>query len=85
MWQSGGASEELDGHLLAQTQLQSSHLEDPLFPSMCFIERSSGEDSTCWFIPNPPAVAAMIRSSGFRIKKTALASPYVMLVQAVSV
>src|SRR2546429_7581680 len=38
---------------------------------MRFIEGSLGGDSTCWFVPNPPAVAAMIRASGFRIEKTA--------------
>ena len=78
-------AEELDGRVLAETQLQSSQLEDPLFPSMRFIEGSLGGDSTCWFVPNPPAVAAMIRASGFRIEKTAFPSPYEMFVQAVSV
>src|SRR5207248_11184175 len=77
-------AEELDGRVLAETQLQSSQLEDPLFPSMRFIEGSLGEDSTCWFIPNPPAVAAMIRSSGFRIETTAFPSPHEMFLQAVS-
>ncbi len=78
-------AEELDGDLLAQTQLHSSHLEHPLFPAMRFVEGSLGDDSTCWFVPNPPAVSAMIRSSGFRIKKTAFPSPNEMFVQAVSV
>ena len=79
------AAEELDRELLAKTQLQSSHLEDPRFPSLQFIEEGLGGDTTCWFIPNAAAVAAMIRASGFRVEQTAFPSPYEMFVEAVSV
>jgi tRNA (mo5U34)-methyltransferase len=40
---------------------------DPHFPAMYFIEKSYSHDYTNWWIPNRPAVEAMLRSSGLEI------------------
>lgn len=41
---------------------------DPNFPAMYFIEKSYSHDPTNWWIPNRPAVEAMLRSSGLEIE-----------------
>jgi tRNA (mo5U34)-methyltransferase len=38
------------------------------FPAMYFIEKSYSHDPTNWWIPNRPAVEAMLRSSGLTIE-----------------
>jgi len=38
------------------------------FPAMFFIEKSYSNDPTNWWIPNPAAVEAMLRSSGLAIE-----------------
>lgn len=40
---------------------------DSDFPAMYFIEKSYSNDPTNWWIPNRPAVEAMLRSSGLEI------------------
>ena len=38
------------------------------FPAMYFVEKSYSNDPTNWWIPNRPAVEAMLRSSGLEIE-----------------
>jgi tRNA (mo5U34)-methyltransferase len=42
--------------------------EERNFPAMFFIEKSYAQDPTNWWIPNRPAVEAMLRSSGLEIE-----------------
>ena len=42
--------------------------EDRNFPAMYFVEKSYSNDPTNWWIPNRPAVEAMLRSSGLEIE-----------------
>jgi tRNA (mo5U34)-methyltransferase len=77
--------EEISPELLASTQLQSQVLEQPGFPALRFVEGALNGDSSCWFLPNPPAVLAMMRSSGFRVEQVVLSSPHEIFVQAVAV
>ena len=41
---------------------------DRRFPSMQFVEGGLAGDESCWFVPNVEAVAAMLRSCGFKPK-----------------
>jgi tRNA (mo5U34)-methyltransferase len=40
---------------------------DERFPRLYFVERSYAGDSTNWWIPNPAASLAMLRSVGLRV------------------
>ena len=42
-------------------------LEDPTYPKCCFIEHMYNGDPTNWWLPNPAAFEAMVRSAGLRI------------------
>jgi hypothetical protein len=77
--------EEISPELLAAPQLQSPILDEPGFPALRFVEGALNGDSSCWFLPNPPAVLAMMRASGFRVEQVVLSSPHEMFVQAVPV
>lgn len=46
---------------------QRHELLAPGWPRMAFIEHHFQDDPTNWWIPNPAAVEAMLRSSGFEI------------------
>jgi tRNA (mo5U34)-methyltransferase len=67
---------ELPSHLLQTLDVQSPVLAEPSFPAMKFVEHSLGQDSTCWFIPNPEGVYAMLRASGFHIQEVVFATEY---------
>jgi hypothetical protein len=41
-------------------------MDDLRFPALRFIEGTLDTDQSCWFIPNVQAVAAILRSCGFR-------------------
>lgn len=74
--------EEISPDLLASPPLQSPILDQPGFPALRFVEGALNGDSSCWFLPNPPAVLAMMRASGFRVEQVVLSSPHEMFVQA---
>jgi tRNA (mo5U34)-methyltransferase len=57
---------ELSPLVLNDTSLNSSTMRDPLFPTLRFVEGGLTGDTTCWFVPNPQAVCAILRSCGFR-------------------
>lgn len=42
-------------------------LEDPAYPKCVFIEHKYNGDSTNWWLPNPAAFEAMVRSAGLKI------------------
>src|SRR5205085_1311826 len=46
--------------------LRSRHLNEPSFPLLRFVEGGLDGDTSCWFVPSPEAVIAMLRSCGFR-------------------
>jgi tRNA (mo5U34)-methyltransferase len=39
----------------------------PGWPAVAFIERRLADDPTNWWVPNPAAVEAMVRSTGLRV------------------
>lgn len=46
-------------------RLNSAEMLHDRFPSIGFVEGGLAGDTTCWFVPNVEAVAAMLRSTGF--------------------
>lgn len=42
-------------------------LEDPAYPRLAFVEHLYNADPTNWWIPNPAALAALVRSAGLGI------------------
>ncbi|HBT00120.1 MAG TPA: TIGR04290 family methyltransferase [Citreicella sp.] len=71
-----GAAEE--GPVEADYPFEETSLFDrPDFPRLHFVEHRYSGDPTNWFVPNGPAIAAMLRSAGFAI--TARPEPEVFL------
>jgi tRNA (mo5U34)-methyltransferase len=64
-----GTPVELKPESIANMDFRSPVLMHESFPTLRFIEGALGEDTTCWFVPNPEAVFAMLRSSGFTIQQ----------------
>jgi len=56
---------ELDSQTTANVGLNSRVMQDNRFPTLRFVEGQISGDSSCWFVPNVQAVAAMLRTSGF--------------------
>jgi tRNA (mo5U34)-methyltransferase len=46
---------------------QRERLHEPGWPKLAFVEHQLAGDATNWWIPNPPAVEAMVRSTGLEI------------------
>lgn len=57
---------ELDPAITRDVDFRSPIMTDQRFPAMRFIEGTLNGDATCWFVPNPQAVTAMLRSTRFR-------------------
>ena len=55
---------------------------EPDFPSVRFVEGNLDGDSSCWFVPSPEAVLAMLRSCGFSPEKIIFPTKHEMLVSA---
>jgi tRNA (mo5U34)-methyltransferase len=62
---SGRKLRELDSQSTANVGLNSKVMNDDRFPAVRFVEGQIAGDSSCWFIPNVQAVAAMLRTCGF--------------------
>ena len=62
---SGMKLNELDSQTNANVRLNSRVMHDDRFPTVRFVEGQIAGDSSCWFIPNVQAVAAMLRTCGF--------------------
>ena len=56
---------------------ETAIFEQPGYPALYFIEHSYSHDPTNWWIPNPAATEALLRSAGFQI--TAHPEPEVYL------
>jgi 2-polyprenyl-3-methyl-5-hydroxy-6-metoxy-1,4-benzoquinol methylase len=56
---------ELDPQSTVNVGLNSKVMQDDRFPSLRFVEGQIAGDSSCWFVPNVQAVAAMLRTCGF--------------------
>jgi tRNA (mo5U34)-methyltransferase len=56
---------ELDSQSTRNVGLNSRVMNDDRFPAVRFVEGQIAGDSSCWFIPNVQAVAAMLRTCGF--------------------
>jgi tRNA (mo5U34)-methyltransferase len=72
---------EIPADKVANLDSRSQILSDPRFPTLRFIEHCIGPDSTCWWVPNPEGVCAMLRSSGFRIDEIIFPSENDMFVK----
>jgi len=62
---SGMKNRELERYATENVQLNSRVMLDDRFPTVRFVEGKVAGDSSCWFIPNVQAVAAMLRACGF--------------------
>jgi tRNA (mo5U34)-methyltransferase len=62
---SGMRLNELDSQAIANVGLNSRVMHDDRFPAVRFVEGQIAGDSSCWFVPNVQAVAAMLRTCGF--------------------
>lgn len=65
---SGPAGEvpELPVDEAADIGLRSATVDDARFPAMKFVEGKLQGDGSCWWIPNPQAVLALLRAGGFK-------------------
>jgi tRNA (mo5U34)-methyltransferase len=61
------ALSELDPQTTSDVHLHSSLFSDEQFPALHFVEGTLDRDPSCWFVPNLQAVAAILRSCGFRL------------------
>jgi tRNA (mo5U34)-methyltransferase len=61
----GMKMKELDSQSTRNVGLNSRVMNDDRFPAVRFVEGQIAGDSSCWFIPNVQAVAAMLRTCGF--------------------
>jgi tRNA (mo5U34)-methyltransferase len=60
--------EEVDAGVVQDRPIDDrAFLLEPGWPKMAFIEHRFAGDPTNWWIPNHPAVAAMMRASGLRV------------------
>ena len=62
---SGMKIRELERRTTENVGFNSPVMLDDRFPTVRFVESHMAGDSSCWFIPNVEAVAAMLRSCGF--------------------
>jgi tRNA (mo5U34)-methyltransferase len=62
---SGMKNKELERNTTENVGLNSRVMLDDRFPTVRFVEGRIAGDSSCWFIPNVQAVAAMLRTCGF--------------------
>jgi tRNA (mo5U34)-methyltransferase len=74
--------EELPPDTLEGLRLRSELLADPRFPHVRFVESKLDNDGSCWSVPSPQAVFAMLRASGFRIGRY-VARPHEIYVHAI--
>lgn len=51
--------------------LGRDRLRDDAWPKLAFIEHELAGDSSNWWVPNPPAMRAMLRSAGFTLSAMA--------------
>jgi tRNA (mo5U34)-methyltransferase len=61
--------------------LRSSPLEASDFPSLRFVEGALDGDTSCWFVPNLQALAAILRSCNFRVDQAAFANDHDVVVR----
>jgi tRNA (mo5U34)-methyltransferase len=59
--------DELGDSVRTNVDFTSSTMVENRFPAMRFVEGALDCDSSCWFVPNVQAVAAMLRSCRFRL------------------
>jgi tRNA (mo5U34)-methyltransferase len=64
-----GSFPELDPMITNNIDLHSSTMLENRFPALRFVEGALNGDTTCWFVPNVQAVAAMLRACGFKLGK----------------
>ena len=72
---------EIDSDTLQKAGLRSGVLTDDRFPTVRFVEGALDNDVTCWFIPNPQAVASMLRSCSFIPNQTIFPTGNEMIVR----
>jgi tRNA (mo5U34)-methyltransferase len=82
---SGKKCAAFDPAVAKNVTFKSSTLDDARFPAMRFIEGSLDQDSSCWFVPNIEAVAAFLRSCGFRGDQTAFPTEHEVIVRCSAV
>ncbi|MGE7136631.1 methyltransferase domain-containing protein [Luteibacter sp. NPDC031894] len=61
----GGSADDLDTS--DPGYLGRDRLREDAWPKLAFIEHELAGDPTNWWLPNPPALRAMVRSAGFAV------------------
>jgi tRNA (mo5U34)-methyltransferase len=64
------------------TGMRSPILNQPDFPLLRFVQGALDGDPSCWFVPSPEAVLAMLRSCGFEPERMIFPTPHEMIVRA---
>jgi tRNA (mo5U34)-methyltransferase len=72
---------DLNSPYSGDVDLLSPILNNDEFPSLRFVEGTLNGDVSCWFIPNMPAVAAILRSSGFELDQVTFTNDYDVIVR----
>lgn len=67
------------------SRLRSNDLGSPAFPSLRFIEGGLDGDRSCWFVPSPEAVLALLRASGFEPETMISPNEYELVVSALPI
>ena len=62
--------------------LRDPDLNSATFPSLRFVEDGLDGDQSCWFVPSPNAVLAMLNSSGFAPETFIFPTEHEMIVRA---
>lgn len=65
----GGPVEEID--TTDPGYLERDRLREDAWPKLAFIEHELAGDPSNWWVPNPPAMRAMVRSAGFALSAMA--------------
>lgn len=61
--------------------LKSAELNQPDFPMLRFVNGGLDGDRSCWFVPSPEAVLAMLNSSGFLPEEMIFPTNHEMIVR----
>jgi tRNA (mo5U34)-methyltransferase len=77
-----GPYQDCPGEQIVDTDMRSPLLNEPDFPLLRFVQGALDGDPSCWFVPSPNAVLAMLRSCGFEPERMIFPTPNEMIVSA---
>jgi tRNA (mo5U34)-methyltransferase len=71
-------------HTITNVQLHSSMLEATDFSRLHFVEGALDGDTSCWFVPNLQAIAAILRSCNLSVDHVAFTNDHDVIVRCVA-